>query len=66
MDPNVALAYLERHPATSADDAELGTLDHACALYDWLRCGGFAPDWQKYPHGTRTYRTLSRDLSRGI
>ena len=63
MDPNAALAYLERHPATSINDASEDTKEHAFALHQWIGRGGFAPDWTKYPSGTKTYRALTGFLN---
>lgn len=56
MDPDVVLAMF--YAATKrADESETGSdqeidllrraVDHAADLFEWLRKGGYAPDWRK-------------------
>lgn len=63
MDPNANLR--EQDELTRQQDATGGKLhnydryrlyDLRVALRDWLKAGGFAPNWDKYPSGTLTFR----------
>lgn len=56
MDPDAALAYLDRH----ADDYGADFVERAEALRDWIRAGGFHPDWKRYPTGHSAFRTFLR------
>jgi len=53
MDPNATLQFI--------DDA-LNDYDHKEARYlvaelaEWLRRGGFEPDWNDYPRATACYK----------
>lgn len=61
MDPNVTLANflaaMNRADDMRDEDGEHSTddrletlqeaVDHASNLFEWLRTGGFAPDWSK-------------------
>lgn len=57
MDPNANLQEQDRLLAQATRDVH----DRAClrelrsALSEWLRCGGFAPDWTKAPRAARYY-----------
>lgn len=47
MDPNATLKYIDEFIGNSAYDFKINeTVED---LLDWLRKGGFAPDWSKYP-----------------
>ena len=54
MDPNETLrvinGFLARHE--TGDEVDVWCQD----LYDWLKKGGFEPNWAKYPLGTSYYR----------
>ena len=58
MDPNANLAEQEAiitaTPQRWAYDAER-LLDLRQALYDWIRDGGFEPDWTKAPNARQYY-----------
>jgi hypothetical protein len=50
LDPNELLKTIECSDLRSEEK-------EACeALYEWIRKGGFDPDWSKYEYGTRIYR----------
>lgn len=53
MDPNTALAGLQFH-IDNEDWEEV--LDVAYDLSDWIRAGGFEPDWSAYPEATDFFR----------
>lgn len=63
MDPNANLAeqesILDRGLTRGAtyyyvDQSRLAELRRA--LCDWLRSGGFAPQWSKYPRGAESFQ----------
>lgn len=51
MDPNVALRMID-----DADRVDAETREVMLGLHQWLSGGGFPPDWDAYPTGTRRYR----------
>ena len=51
MDPNAALRMIE-----DADRIDAETREVMRGLHQWLSRGGFQPDWDAYPTGTRRYR----------
>lgn len=51
MDPNAALRMID-----DADRVDAETREVMRGLHQWLARGGFAPDWDAYPTGTRRYR----------
>lgn len=51
MDPNAALRMIDESDRVDADTREVMR-----GLHGWLSRGGFAPDWDEYPTGTRRYR----------
>ena len=52
MDPNAALRMIDE-----ADRVDAETREVMRGLHQWLSRGGFQPDWEEYPKGTRRYRT---------
>lgn len=54
MDPNATLEEIDRFVREKESNDELYFL--LDDLYDWLKKGGFEPDWEKYPDGTVFYR----------
>lgn len=53
MDPSVVYARL----ATALDTHNYTTAREARdTLYNWLKSGGFPPDWDVYPHARSYYR----------
>ena len=51
MDPNAALYEIEEGARITANTREaMGN------LYNWLRNGGFPPNWAMYPKGTKRFR----------
>lgn len=67
MDPNACLERIARLLPQAADDLEAGEeLDMACQeLYDWLKRGGFDPDWSKHESATGYYRCRAVHHDRG-
>jgi hypothetical protein len=65
MDPNANLAEQERIIIRVEVDAPMRRpfkrqqaerlLDLRQALYDWIRDGGFEPDWSKAPNAAKYY-----------
>ena len=63
MDPNANLAEQERLIARINQYAtwsfkiqlERELSEFQQALYDWIRDGGFEPDWNKAPHARKHY-----------
>ena len=55
MDPNVTLRELDTLicPAGPLSDE---FLELAQALSGWLRNGGFEPNWDDYPRGTKLWK----------
>lgn len=53
MDPNAALREID-----DADRVDAETREMMAGLHGWLSRGGFAPDWDAYPTGTRRYRRI--------
>lgn len=51
MDPDAALQAID-----DADRVNAETRDVMRGLHGWLLGGGFAPDWDRYPKGTRRFR----------
>lgn len=51
MDPNSALQDIDEAKRVDAE-----TRETMVKLYGWLSHGGFAPDWENYPKGTRRFR----------
>jgi len=51
MDPTAALRRID-----DADRVDADTREAMRGLHQWLSRGGFAPDWDAYPTGTRRYR----------
>jgi hypothetical protein len=51
MDPDAALRMID-----DADRVDAETRDVMRGLHQWLSRGGFAPDRDAYPTGTRRYR----------
>jgi hypothetical protein len=51
MDPNAALRMIDE-----ADRVDSETREVMRGLHGWLSRGGFQPDWDDYPTGTRRYR----------
>ena len=51
MDPDAALRMID-----DADRVDAETREVMRGLHSWLSRGGFAPDWDAYPTGTRRYR----------
>ena len=51
MDPDAALRMIEE-----ADRVDAETREVMHGLHQWLSRGGFQPDWDVYPTGTRRYR----------
>lgn len=52
MDPNACL----RRIADTIYDATDECLEACCDLSRWLRNGGFQPDWDACPAGTRRFK----------
>jgi hypothetical protein len=55
MDPDAALRRID-----DADRVDAETREVMRGLHQWLSRGGFAPDWDAYPTGTRRYRKAHR------
>lgn len=53
MDPNAALRMID-----DADRVDADTREVMRGLHSWLSRGGFAPDWDAHPTGTRRYRKV--------
>ena len=53
MDPNAALRRI-----ADADRVDAETREIMRGLHQWLSRGGFQPDWDAYPTGTRRYRKV--------
>ena len=53
MDPNAALRMIEDAGRVDAETREVMR-----GLHQWLSRGGFQPDWDAYPTGTRRYRKV--------
>ncbi len=51
MDPDAALRMID-----DADRVDAETREVMRGLHGWLLGGGFAPDWESYPKGTRRFR----------
>ena len=51
MDPDAALRMID-----DADRVDAETREVMRGLHQWLSRGGFSPDWNAYPTGTRRYR----------
>jgi len=51
MDPDAALRAIDE-----ADRVDAETREVMRGLHGWLSRGGFAPDWENYPKGTRRFR----------
>lgn len=51
MDPDAALRMID-----DADRVDAETREVMRGLHQWLSRGGFQPDWDAYPTGTRRYR----------
>lgn len=51
MDPDAALRMID-----DADRVDAETREVMRGLHQWLARGGFQPDWDAYPTGTRRYR----------
>ena len=51
MDPDAALRTIDE-----ADRVDAEVREAMAGLHGWLSRGGFAPDWDAYPTGTRRYR----------
>lgn len=77
MDPNANLAEqsdlitecteYERddalaHPAYT--EARLQLAEYREALYQWLRSGGFAPEWTRQPKAATAYKQWVRRMAR--
>ena len=54
MDPTITLREIQEHLADK-NFYEAGYL--AACLNEWLRKGGFQPEWNKYPVATEYYNT---------
>jgi hypothetical protein len=50
VDPNAALRMIDE-----ADRVDVETREVMRGLHGWLSRGGFQPDWDDYPTGTRRY-----------
>lgn len=59
MDPNAALRMIN-----DADRVDAETREIMRGLHRWLSRGGFQPDWDAYPTGTRRYRKAHGQSSR--
>ena len=54
MDPNVTLQMIDEFLAKHQTGEEV---DEWCQnLFDWIKKGGFEPDWSKYELGTSYYK----------
>lgn len=53
MDPDAALRMID-----DADRVDAETRDVMRGLRQWISGGGFQPDWEAYPTGTRRYRKV--------
>ena len=51
MDPTAALRLI-----SDADRVDANTREVMRELHQWLTRGGFQPDWERYPKGTRRFR----------
>jgi hypothetical protein len=51
MDPDAALRTID-----DAERVDAETREVMRGLHGWLSRGGFAPDWTRYPKGTRRFR----------
>ena len=57
MDPNATLAEIQWFLDETDEDPDTDLL---YALDEWLKKGGFEPDWQKYPQATDYFRFIMR------
>ena len=63
MDPNATLRDINDFLA-AGNEGE--SVDEYCKfLYDWLKGGGFAPDWNKYPLAADYYKCRKVYMDRG-
>lgn len=64
MDPNETLKQIEEnflaYTAQGDDDLPEETQELVEDLGEWIRRGGFEPDWIKYPTGAAVYRFMRR------
>jgi hypothetical protein len=51
MDPNAALGRIDRAVRVDSETREIMR-----GLHEWLRGGGFQPNWEAYPTGAKRYR----------
>ena len=62
MDPDATLERIE----DAVISQDLAESDSACEdLRSWLAIGGFAPDWERYPIGTKRYQKTAERLDSG-
>ena len=67
MDPNACLQRIADLLLFAQRDNQAGIeLDEACQdLYDWLKTGGFPPDWNQHASATGYYRCRAVAHDRG-
>lgn len=64
MDPNATLRRLKelgRNWVTRSREEVLEYLELDRALYNWLKKGGFEPDWSIYPDAKALYTHVPRE-----
>jgi hypothetical protein len=63
MDPQATLQEID---AFIKDGSTGEEVDYLCrALYNWIRLGGFEPNWNRYPVGTAYYKTRKAMMKHG-
>jgi hypothetical protein len=60
MDPNYALKRLDYLVSCHVITNETDCLCHD--LFDWIKKGGFEPEWNRYPSGTMYYNCMLKTL----
>lgn len=60
MDPNVTLSLIDTF-ASQGD--RVAARSAAFVLHEWIGSGGFAPEWDKHPRGTKFYKQTTGFLS---
>jgi len=68
MDPNATLASIDHALARVQFDEVAGVeVDEACEdLWNWIRRGGFEPNWKRYPIATGWYRSRVQQHESGL
>jgi hypothetical protein len=62
MDPNETLRQLEEL-LTGAEPDDEAAAELQSSLVNWLRMGGFAPDWNACPRATEAMRMYRRQAT---